>query len=129
LELYTAEQAKGHIFLAKEDYLKSERFVMVSDFELTHCLYSTMVNDLGGICYPGMVVLPMDFGKELEPWETGDIPIVLDPEVIEIDDSESKEDGSISNMEVDDCKEGDRFLEAQVPEWDWEDMEGPLDLY
>jgi hypothetical protein len=23
LELYTAEQAKGHIFLAKEDYLKA----------------------------------------------------------------------------------------------------------
>jgi hypothetical protein len=58
LELYTTEQAKGHIFSAKEDYLKGERFVMVGDFELTHSLYSTMVNDLGGICYPGMVVLP-----------------------------------------------------------------------
>jgi hypothetical protein len=88
-----------------------------------------MVNDLGGICYPGMVVLPWDFKKELEPWETGDNPIVLDPEVIEIDDSESEEDGSISNIEVDDRKEGDGFLEAQVPEWDSEDMEGPLDLY
>jgi hypothetical protein len=32
-------------------------------------------------------------------------------------------------MEVVDHKEGDRFLEAQVPEWDWEDKEGPLDLY
>jgi hypothetical protein len=42
----------------KEDYLKSERFVMVGDFELTRCLYLTMVNNLGGICYPGMVVLP-----------------------------------------------------------------------
>jgi hypothetical protein len=42
LELYMAEQAKGHIFSAKEDYLKGERFVMVSDFELTHCLYSTI---------------------------------------------------------------------------------------
>jgi hypothetical protein len=53
----------------------------------------------------------------------------LDPEIIEIDDSESEEDGSISNMEADDHEEGDRFLEAQVPERDWEDMEGPLDLY
>jgi hypothetical protein len=97
LELYMAEQAKGHIFLAKEDYLKSERFVMVGDFELTRYLYSTMVNDFGGIYYPGMVVLPWDFEKKLEPWETGDNPIILDPEVIEIDDSESKEDGSISN--------------------------------
>jgi hypothetical protein len=124
-----AEQAKGHIFSAKEVYLKGERFVMVGDFELTRCLYSTMVNDLGGICYPGMVILPWDFEKELESWETGDNPIILDPEVIEIDDSESEEDGSISNIEVDDHKEGDGFLEAQVPEWDWEDMEGPLDLY
>jgi hypothetical protein len=126
LELYTAKQAKGHIFSAKEDYLKGERFVMVGDFELTCCLYSTMVNNLGGICYPGMV---WDFEKELELWETGDNPIVLDPEIIEIDDSKSEEDGSISNMEVDDYEKGDRFLEAQVPEWDWEDMEGPLDLY
>jgi hypothetical protein len=53
-----AEQAKGHIFSSKKDYLKGERFVMVSDFELTYCLYSTMVNDLDGICYPGMVILP-----------------------------------------------------------------------
>jgi hypothetical protein len=53
----------------------------------------------------------------------------LDLKGIEIDDSESKEDGSISNMEVGDREEGDGFLEAQVPEWDWEDMEGPLDLY
>jgi hypothetical protein len=58
LELYTAKQAKGHIFSAKEDYLKGERFMMVCDFELTHCLYSIIVNDLGGIYYPGMVVLP-----------------------------------------------------------------------
>jgi hypothetical protein len=65
----------------------------------------------------------------LEPWKTDDNPIVLDPEIIEIDDSKSEEDGSISNIEVDDYEEGDRFLEAQVPEWDWEDMEGPLDLY
>jgi hypothetical protein len=65
----------------------------------------------------------------LEPWETGDNPIVLDPEVIEINNSESEEDGSISNMKVDDREEGDGFFEAQVPEWDWEDMEGPLDLY
>jgi hypothetical protein len=90
LGAFMAEQAKGLIFLAKEDYLKGERFVIVGDFELTHCLYSTMVNDLGGICYPGMVVLPWDFEKELEPWETGDNPIILDPEVIEIDDSESE---------------------------------------
>jgi hypothetical protein len=118
-----AEQAKGHIFSAKEDYLKSEQFVMVGDFELTRCLYSTMINDLGGIYYPGIVILPWDFEKELEPWETGDNPIVLDPEVIEIDDSESEENGSILNMEVDNHEEGDGFLEAQVPEWDWEDME------
>jgi hypothetical protein len=52
----------------------------------------------------------------------------LDPEVIEIDDSESEEDGSSSNMEVNDHEEGEGFLEAQVPEWDWEDMEGPLDF-
>jgi hypothetical protein len=39
-------------------------------------------------------------------------------EVIEIDDSESEEDGSISNMEVNDHEEGEGFLEAQVPEWD-----------
>jgi hypothetical protein len=58
MELYIAEQAKGHIFSAKEDYLKGERFVIVGDFELTCCLYLIMVNDLGGICYPGMVVLP-----------------------------------------------------------------------
>jgi hypothetical protein len=77
-----------------------------------------MVNNLGGICYPGMVILPWDFEKEWEPWETGDNPIVLDPEVIKIDDSESKEDGSISYIEVDDREEGNRFLEAQVPEWD-----------
>jgi hypothetical protein len=76
LELYTTEQAKGHIFSAKEDYLKGERFVMVGDFELTCCLYLTMVNDLGGICYSGMFILPWDFKKELEPWETGDNPIV-----------------------------------------------------
>jgi hypothetical protein len=62
----------------------------------------------------------------LGPWETGDNPIVLDPEVIKIDDSESKEDGSISNIKVDDHEEGDRFLEVQVPTWDWEDMEGPI---
>jgi hypothetical protein len=37
LELYMAEQAKGHIFSAKEDYLKGEQFVIISDFELTHC--------------------------------------------------------------------------------------------
>jgi hypothetical protein len=49
-------------------------------------------------------------------------------EVIEIDDSESKKDGSILNIKVDDYEEG-RFLKAQVPEWDWKDMEGPLDLY
>jgi hypothetical protein len=42
LELYMAEQAKGHIFSAKKDYLKGERFVMVGDFELTHCLYLTI---------------------------------------------------------------------------------------
>jgi hypothetical protein len=65
----------------------------------------------------------------LEPWETGDNPIVLDPEVIKIDDSESEEDGSILNMKVNNHEEDDGFLEAQVPEWDWEDMEGPLDLY
>jgi hypothetical protein len=88
-----------------------------------------MVNDLGGICYPGIVILPWDFKKELELWETGDNPIVLDPEVIEINNSESEEDGSISNMEVDNYEEGDRFLKAPVPEWDWEDMEGSLDLY
>jgi hypothetical protein len=75
-----------------------------------------------------MVILPWDFEKELEPWETGDNPIILDPKVIEID-SESEEDGSISNIEVDDHEEGDGFLEVQVPEWDWEDMEGPLALY
>jgi hypothetical protein len=63
-----AEQAKGHIFSAKEDYLKGERFVMVGDFELTHCLYSTMVNNLGGICYPGMVVLPWDLSGALGDW-------------------------------------------------------------
>jgi hypothetical protein len=39
--------------------------------------------------------------------------MVLDPEVIEIDDSESKKDGSISNMEVVDHEEGDGFLKAQ----------------
>jgi hypothetical protein len=77
-----------------------------------------MVNDLGGRYYSGIVILPWDFEKELEPWEIGDNPIVLDPEVIEIDDSESEEDGSISNMEVDDHEEGDGFLEAQVSEWD-----------
>jgi hypothetical protein len=32
-------------------------------------------------------------------------------------------------MEVDNHEEGDGFLEAQVLEWDWEDKEGPLDLY
>jgi hypothetical protein len=48
----------------------------------------------------------------LEPWETGDNPIVLDPKVIEIDDSESEEDGSISNMKVNDCKEDDGFLKV-----------------
>jgi hypothetical protein len=73
LELYMAEQAKGHIFSAKEDYLKGEPFMMVGDFKLTHCLYSTMVNDLGGICYPGIVILPWDFEKWLEPWETGEL--------------------------------------------------------
>jgi hypothetical protein len=88
-----------------------------------------MVNDLSGICYPGMVILPWDFKKELEPWETGDNPIVLDPEVIEIDDSESEKDESISKMKVNDHEECDRFIKVQVPEWDWEDMEGPLDLY
>jgi hypothetical protein len=56
LELYMAKQAKGHIFSAKKDYLKGEQFVMVGDFELTLCLYSTMVNNLGGKCYPGMVI-------------------------------------------------------------------------
>jgi hypothetical protein len=71
----------------------------------------------------------MGLQKELEPWETGDNPIVLDPEVIEIDGSESEEDRSILNMKVNDHEEGDGFLEAQVPEWDWEDMEGSLDLY
>jgi hypothetical protein len=42
----------------------------------------------------------------------------LDSEVIEIDNSESKKDGSISNIKVNDHKEGDGFLEMQVPEWD-----------
>jgi hypothetical protein len=65
LELYMAEQAKGHIFSAKEDYLKGKRFVMVG--KLTHCLYSIMVTNLSSICYPGMVILPLDFEKELEP--------------------------------------------------------------
>jgi hypothetical protein len=30
LELYMAKQAKGHIFSAKEDYLKGERFMAVT---------------------------------------------------------------------------------------------------
>jgi hypothetical protein len=42
----------------------------------------------------------MRLQEELEPWETGNNPIVLDPEIIKIDDSESKEDGSISNMKA-----------------------------
>jgi hypothetical protein len=33
----------------------------------------------------------------------------LDLEIIEINDSESEKDGSISNMKVNDRKEGDRF--------------------
>jgi hypothetical protein len=70
--------------------------------------------------------LPWDFKKDLELRETGDNPIVLDPEIIEINDSESKKDRSILNREINDYKEGDGFLKAQVPEWDWED---PLDLY
>jgi hypothetical protein len=78
LELYMAEQAKGHIFSAKEDYLKGERFMIIGYFELTYCLYSIMVNNLSGIYYPGMDILPWDFEKELEPWETGDNPIVLE---------------------------------------------------
>jgi hypothetical protein len=62
--------------------------------------------------------IAMGLQERVELWETGDNPIILDSEVIEIDDSESKEDKSISNMEVDDCEEGDGFLKAQVPEWD-----------
>jgi hypothetical protein len=42
---------------------------MVGNFELTYCLYSTMINDLGGICYPGRIAIELqEKVKALGDW-------------------------------------------------------------
>jgi hypothetical protein len=127
LNFYSSVDAKRYIYAARLDFLAGyDRFPVGPEVDITRSTYIALVYAMGGICESNQVALPWSNEVVCKPWESGERPIKIDPEVIVINDDEVSDEifeEYVEEMEVDSMFTNN--VSPTSPNWEMEkDLNG-----